>query len=70
MQTAKIYNLEKTSKIQIKHSIKQFWHHLTDEEIDANEERRDEFFLAVRKKHGVPRAEAALILKDIHDRTF
>ena len=70
MQTAKKYNANILSKAQVKDSIRQSWHYLTDEEIEANEERRDEFFLAVRKKHGLPRAEAALILKDIHDRAF
>jgi hypothetical protein len=56
---------EERSVQRIKNTIKHIWHQLTDDEIDACEERRDVFFLAVRKKHGLERAQAELILNDL-----
>jgi hypothetical protein len=53
---------------QMKHTIRHVWHQLTDEEIEACEERRDVFFLAVRKKHGLKRAQAEIMLNEIKQR--
>jgi hypothetical protein len=50
---------------QIKNSIKHIWHQLSEREIEAIEEQRDVFFLAVKKKHGLPRAEAELVLRGL-----
>lgn len=50
---------------QIRNTIKHIWHQLTDEEVDSCNERRDVFFLAVRKKHGLKRAQAEIMLNEI-----
>lgn len=48
---------------QLRARIKHVWHNLTDEEISYHAGLRDVFFLAVRKKYGLPRAQAEEILK-------
>ena len=65
MQTANEYANNCGTERRIRNVIKQIWHHLTDDEIKANEEEREIFFLAIRKKHGLPRAQAELILCDL-----
>jgi hypothetical protein len=56
---------EESDALHIKAIIRHLWHQLTDEEIDAVEDRRDVFFLAVKKKHGVERAQAQIILNEM-----
>jgi hypothetical protein len=53
---------------EINDFIRNEWHRLTDEEVKAYQEYRDIFFLAVRKKHGIPRAQAELILSNVEHR--
>ncbi len=53
------------TEFYMKDAIRHVWHRLTDDEIEACEEARDIFFLAVRKKHGLARAQAELFLNDI-----
>jgi hypothetical protein len=48
--------------------IKQTWHYLTDDEVAAHDDMRDVFFMAVRKKHGIPRAEAENTLRSFLER--
>lgn len=50
---------------QLKHVIRNLWHKLTDAEIDILDEQRDTFFMAVRKKHGLARAQAELFLHEL-----
>ena len=54
---------------RLKADVKHLWHRLTESEIEALKDRRDIFFLAVRKKHGVLRAQAEQVLHDIANRT-
>ena len=68
MLTTGEYANEVRSEPTIKTSIKHIWHQLTEDEIEAIEDRRDVFFLAVRKKHGLPRAQAELVLSDLKRR--
>ena len=53
---------------EIKNIISHIWHRLTKEEIEACAEERDVFFIAVRKKHGMARAQAELFLHDLDQR--
>ncbi len=50
--------------------IKSLWHRLTNEEIELRKERRDEFFMAIRKKHGVARAQAKIFLLDLEHHLY
>jgi len=43
--------------------ISQLWNKLNDEEIACYETMRDVFFIAVKKKYGIPRAQAEDILR-------
>ena len=52
------------SQQQIRDRIKHIWCNLTDEEISFHEGLKDVFFLAVRKKYGLPRAQAEEILRN------
>ncbi len=49
----------------IKETIRNLWNRLSENEINALCEARDIFFMAVRKKHGVARAQAELILRNL-----
>jgi hypothetical protein len=53
------------SEQHLRDSIKHLWWNLTDEEISYHEDMRDVFFLAVRKKYGLPRAEAENIIRNL-----
>ena len=57
--------LDAAQEPRMNDAIKHIWHRLTDAEIEAREEYRDIFFLAVRKKHGVARAQAQLFLSEL-----
>ncbi len=48
--------------------IHNVWNKLTDAEIEAYEESRDIFFIAVKKKHGMARAQAELFLNELKGR--
>lgn len=56
---------EHKAEQRLRSVIKHIWHQLTDEEIEARKERRDVFFLAIRKKHGLARAQAEMLLNDL-----
>jgi len=45
--------------------IRKLYFRLTEDELKARTERRDEFFIAVRKKHGIARAQAEMFLHDL-----
>ena len=45
--------------------IRKLYYRLTEDELKARTERRDEFFMAVRKKHGIARAQAEIFLHDL-----
>jgi hypothetical protein len=51
-------------------TLKNIYYRLTDEEIEARKERKDEFFIAVRKKHGIARAQAELFLHDLEQQFY
>jgi hypothetical protein len=50
---------------RVREIIRSLWNQLTESEIDALADRRDEFFMAVKKKHGVVRAQAEIMLREI-----
>jgi hypothetical protein len=68
MPIVRNYAREYGSDQWFRNSIRHIWHKLTEEEIGSVEERRDVFFLAIRKKHGLGRAQAELVLSDLRHR--
>lgn len=60
--------IQGASRQEMKRLIRHMWHKLTEDEVEACDECRDIFFLAVRKKHGLARAQAELFLHDLERR--
>jgi hypothetical protein len=56
---------EEYSGQQVSDKIRHIWGGLSDEEIATHETMRDVFFLAVRKKYGIPRAQAEEMLRNM-----
>ena len=48
-------------------SIKHLWQMLTEDDIHAHDNARDLFFMAVRRKYGLARAHAEMIVRDMRN---